>query len=67
MDKEYRLKGINSLDLQVGEKREVEVEGVEGVKILLVNVGGNITALGAKCTHYGLLAEIQSLQNANSF
>lgn len=30
---EFRLKGITSLDLQEGEKKEVEVEGVENGKV----------------------------------
>lgn len=51
---EYKLKGVSSLSLQPGEKKEVEVEGVEGAKVLLVNAGGGqIQALGPKCTHYG--------------
>ncbi|PBP21280.1 apoptosis-inducing factor [Diplocarpon rosae] len=53
MAQEYKLKGITSLDLKPGEKREVEVEGVEEGKVLLCNVGGKTTALGNKCTHYG--------------
>jgi len=53
MAQEYKLKGLSSLDLKPGEKREVEVEGIEGGKVLLCNVGGNYSALGAKCTHYG--------------
>jgi nitrite reductase/ring-hydroxylating ferredoxin subunit len=53
MGEEYKLKGLTSLDLQAGDKLEVEVEGVEGGKVLLVNVGGKTTALGSKCTHYG--------------
>lgn len=53
MAHEYKLKDISSLDLKVGEKREVEVEGIEETKVLLVNVGGKTTALGSKCTHYG--------------
>jgi len=52
MAQEYKLKGLNSLDLKVGEKREVEVEGIEG-KVLLCNVEGRVSALGSKCTHYG--------------
>jgi nitrite reductase/ring-hydroxylating ferredoxin subunit len=50
---EYKLKDLKSLDLKSGEKREVEVEGIEEAKVLLVNTGGKTTALGAKCTHYG--------------
>lgn len=53
MAQEYKLKGISSLNLKPGEKREVEVDGIEEGKVLLCNVGGKITALGSKCTHYG--------------
>jgi len=53
MAQEYKLKGLSSLDLKPGEKREVEVEGVEEGKVLLCNVGGKTTAIGSKCTHYG--------------
>lgn len=52
-NEEYKLKDLKSLDLKSGEKREVEVEGIEEAKVLLVNTGGKITALGARCTHYG--------------
>ncbi|KAI1372877.1 hypothetical protein F4677DRAFT_462638 [Hypoxylon crocopeplum] len=50
---QFRLKDVSSLSLQLGEKREVEVEGVEGGKVLLLNAGGRISAVGPKCTHYG--------------
>lgn len=50
---EYKLKSVSSLDLRPGEKHEVEVEGIEGGKVLLVNAGGKIQAVGSKCTHYG--------------
>lgn len=53
MAREFKLKGISGLDLQPGEKREVEVEGLENAKVLLCNVGGKVTAVGNKCTHYG--------------
>ncbi|KAB8290789.1 hypothetical protein EYC80_008426 [Monilinia laxa] len=53
MAQEYKLKDLNTLDLQPGEKKEVEVEGIEGGKVLLCNVGGKVTAVGHKCTHYG--------------
>ncbi|KAI1207381.1 uncharacterized protein F4807DRAFT_435582 [Annulohypoxylon truncatum] len=49
----FKLKDVTSLSLQPGDKQEVEVEGVEGGKVLLLNAGGKIQALGAKCTHYG--------------
>ncbi|KAI0811892.1 hypothetical protein GGR55DRAFT_687998 [Xylaria sp. FL0064] len=52
---EYRLKDVASpLSLRLGEKREAEVEGLDGAKVLLVNAGGDqIQAVGPKCTHYG--------------
>ena len=53
MAQEYKIKGLSSLDLKTGEKCEVEVEGIEEGKVLLVNVGGKTHALSSKCTHYG--------------
>jgi nitrite reductase/ring-hydroxylating ferredoxin subunit len=53
MAQEYKLKGVSSLDLSPGSKQEVEVEGIENGKVLLVNTGGKTQALGFKCTHYG--------------
>ncbi|OLN86341.1 Apoptosis-inducing factor 1 [Colletotrichum chlorophyti] len=50
---DYKLKSVSSLSLKPGDKQEVEVEGIEGAKVLLVNAGGKIQALGPKCTHYG--------------
>ncbi|KUI55392.1 Apoptosis-inducing factor 1 [Cytospora mali] len=52
MAQEYKLKGVTSLDLKPGAKQEVDVEGLD-TKVLLVNAGGKIQALGPKCTHYG--------------
>lgn len=53
MAKEYKIKDLSSLDLKAGEKREVEVEGIEGGKILLAKHGDKTHALSSKCTHYG--------------
>ena len=53
MAQEYKLKGLTSLDLKSGEKREVEVEGIENGKVLLAKVGSKIHALSSNCTHYG--------------
>lgn len=53
MAQEYKLKNFKAEDLKPGEKKEVEVEGIEDGKVLLCNVGGKTTALGPKCTHYG--------------
>ncbi len=50
---EFKLKDVTSLALQVGEKKEVEVEGIDGAKVLLVNAAGTVQAIGPKCTHYG--------------
>lgn len=50
---EYKLKDVTSLQLSPGEKQEVEVEGIENGKVLLVNAGGTVQAVGSKCTHYG--------------
>ncbi|KAH8671432.1 hypothetical protein BX600DRAFT_480520 [Xylariales sp. PMI_506] len=50
---EYKLKDVTSLSLKPGEKQEVDVEGIEGAKVLLVNAAGKIQAIGPKCTHYG--------------
>lgn len=52
-EKEYRLKGVSSLDLAPGAKQEADVEGIEGAKVLLLNAAGKVQAVGAKCTHYG--------------
>ncbi|KAL2167472.1 hypothetical protein VTG60DRAFT_1223 [Thermothelomyces hinnuleus] len=52
MSQEYKLKGVTSLALKPGEKQEVEVEGLD-VKVLLLNAGGTVQAVGPKCTHYG--------------
>ncbi|KAH7313713.1 hypothetical protein B0I35DRAFT_452080 [Stachybotrys elegans] len=53
MAQEFKLKDLTSLSLSPGAKQEVEVEGVENGKVLLVNAGGSIQAVGSKCTHYG--------------
>ncbi|TQS34352.1 hypothetical protein Golomagni_05267 [Golovinomyces magnicellulatus] len=53
MSQEYRLKDLNCLNLKPGEKKEVDVEGIEGAKVLLCNANGTVSAIGSKCTHYG--------------
>ncbi len=53
MAQEYKLKGITSLDIKENDKHECEVEGIEDGKVLLVNSGGKVHAMSAKCTHYG--------------
>ncbi|CAI6267527.1 unnamed protein product [Periconia digitata] len=53
MAQEYKLKGISSLNLKNGDKQEVEVEGVEGGKVLLLKVQDQVHATSANCTHFG--------------
>ncbi|OAP64510.1 hypothetical protein AYL99_00482 [Fonsecaea erecta] len=53
MTQEFKLKGLDKLDLKDLEKKEVEVEGIDGGKVLLCKVGGQVHALNANCTHYG--------------
>ncbi|OAA53634.1 aif-like mitochondrial oxidoreductase [Niveomyces insectorum RCEF 264] len=51
---DWSLKGIESTaSLKVGDKRELEVEGIDDAKVLLVNAAGGVYATGPKCTHYG--------------
>ncbi|PNP42254.1 hypothetical protein TGAMA5MH_05936 [Trichoderma gamsii] len=57
MAQEYKLKGVTSLSLKPGQKQEVEVEGIQDAKVLLVGLQtsgkAEVQAIGAKCTHYG--------------
>lgn len=53
MSSEFKLKGLTSIDLKNGQKQEVEVEGIEEGKVLLVKLKDEVHALGSKCTHYG--------------
>ncbi|KAJ5201528.1 Pyridine nucleotide-disulfide oxidoreductase dimerization [Penicillium cinerascens] len=54
MSQEYKLKDISSLaSVSPYEKREVEVEGIEDGKVLLLNHDGQVHALSPRCTHYG--------------
>ena len=40
MAEEYKIKGLTESNLKNGEKLEVEVDGSEDGKVLLVKVGG---------------------------
>lgn len=53
MAQEYKLKGLTSIDLKNGEKKEAEVEGIEKGKVLLVKVNNQVHATSSNCTHYG--------------
>ncbi|KAF2139819.1 uncharacterized protein K452DRAFT_231657 [Aplosporella prunicola CBS 121167] len=50
---EYKLKDLTSIDLKNGQKQEVEVEGIEKGKVLLLKVNDEIHATSSNCTHYG--------------
>jgi len=53
MATEYKLKGLTSLSLKNGQKQEVEVDGIEGGKVLIAKVKDQIHAMSPNCTHYG--------------
>ena len=54
MAQEFKLKDISTLsDLKNTDKKEAEVEGIEGGKVLIVKVGDQVHALNANCTHFG--------------
>ena len=53
MAKEFKLKDVTTLDLEDGQKLESAVEGIEGGKVLVVKLDGQVHALNANCTHYG--------------
>jgi len=53
MATEFKLKDLTKIDLKNGQKQEAEVEGLEGGKVLLVKVNGEVHAMNANCTHYG--------------
>jgi NADPH-dependent 2,4-dienoyl-CoA reductase/sulfur reductase-like enzyme/nitrite reductase/ring-hydroxylating ferredoxin subunit len=46
-----KIRVARTRDLKAGTMKAVAVEGDH--RVLLCNVGGTITALGASCTHYG--------------
>lgn len=53
MAQEFKLKDLTSIDLKNGQKQEVEVEGIEKGKVLLVKVRDEVHAMSSNCTHYG--------------
>ncbi|PGG98485.1 hypothetical protein AJ79_08857 [Helicocarpus griseus UAMH5409] len=48
----FKIKDLTSLDLP-SDKIEVEVEGIDKGKLILLKHGGQVHALTANCTHYG--------------
>lgn len=50
---EFKLKGLTTLQYKENTKEEVEVEGIENGKILLVHTQGKVHGIGPNCTHYG--------------
>lgn len=56
MATEYQLKFQgNPNDIPNGHKVEVEVDGIEGGKVLLLKVNGNLKALSPRCTRTSYL------------
>ena len=53
MVQEFKVKGLSSLNLKNGDKQEVELEGIEGGKALILKIQDQIHATSANCTHYG--------------
>lgn len=54
MAQEFKLKDVTGLsDLKDLDKKEAEVEGIEGGKVLLVKLDGKVHALNSNCTHFG--------------
>ncbi|KAL1612600.1 Apoptosis-inducing factor 1 [Paraconiothyrium brasiliense] len=53
MAQEFKVRGLSSLNLKNGDKHEVEIEGVEGGKALILKIEDKIHATSANCTHYG--------------
>lgn len=53
MAQEFKLKDVTSLQMKNGEKKEAEVEGIEGGKVLLLKVQDQVHATSPNCTHYG--------------
>ncbi len=54
MAKDFKLKDLSTLSsLENGQKLEVEIDGLDDAKVLLVQLDGKTHALGPKCTHFG--------------
>ena len=53
MAQEFKVKNLTNLNLEDGEMKEVEVDGIENGKVLLLSTGGNVHVTSANCTHYG--------------
>ncbi|TPX10334.1 uncharacterized protein E0L32_008739 [Thyridium curvatum] len=59
MAQEFKLKSVTSLDLKPGDKQEVEVEGIDETKVLLLNAGGQIQAIGPKSCFNGKTGDVE--------
>ncbi|KXG51874.1 Pyridine nucleotide-disulfide oxidoreductase, dimerization [Penicillium griseofulvum] len=54
MSQEYKLKDIQSFaSLNSLDKIEVDIEGIEGGKVLLIKLDDKVHALSPRCSHYG--------------
>lgn len=53
MEQEYKIKDLTSINLEDGDLKQVQVEGVEDGKVLLAKSNGKVHAMSANCTHFG--------------
>jgi NADPH-dependent 2,4-dienoyl-CoA reductase/sulfur reductase-like enzyme/nitrite reductase/ring-hydroxylating ferredoxin subunit len=53
MATEFKLKGLSKIDLKNGQKQEVEVEGLDDTKVLVLKIKDEVHVTSSKCTHYG--------------
>ena len=53
MAQEFKVKDLPALHLNDGEMKEVELEGIENGKALLLSTEGKVHATSANCTHFG--------------
>lgn len=53
MAQEFKVKDLSSLNLNDGDMKQVELDGVENGKVLILKINGKVHATSSNCTHYG--------------
>lgn len=53
MAQEFKLKDLTSIEMKDGDKKEAEVEGIEGGKVLLIKMNGKVSGINSNCSHFG--------------
>lgn len=53
MAQEFKVKDLTSIEMKDGDKQEVEVEGIEGGKVLLIKMNGKVSGINSNCSHFG--------------